>query len=61
MVDLRSVSDEAGFTGVLLDVVDVPLARDIRFAVAEIPLFSSPELATDFDLSSVELAEGRER
>lgn len=42
--------------------VDVVPAIDMRFAVPEIPRFSSPELATDRPFSSAELlTDGRER
>lgn len=60
IVDLRSVEGAAGFAWGLEDVLP---ARDIRFAVAEIPFFSSPELAIDLLFSSAELAlaEGRDR
>lgn len=51
-LDRRSKVDVVGFVGVLLEVL---LASDIRFAVPEIPLFSSPELSTDLAFSSAEL------
>lgn len=58
-LDLRSRVDVVGFVGVLVE--ELPIS-DIRFAVPEIPLFSSPELATDLDFSSAELlTEARDR
>jgi hypothetical protein len=51
-LDLRSIEDEVGLRGARVDVVP---AMDMRFAVPEIPRFSSPELATDRGFSSAEL------
>lgn len=57
-LDLRSTVAEV-FGGARVDVVP---AIDMRFAVPEIPRFSSPELATDLGFSSAELlTDGRER
>lgn len=50
-LDLRS-RVVVGLVGALVE--ELPIS-DIRFAVPEIPLFSSPELATDRDFSSAEL------
>lgn len=51
-LDLRSAVDVVGFAGALEDAVPT---RDILLAAPEIPLFSSPELATDLVFSSAEL------
>lgn len=51
-LDRRSTEEEVGLRGARVDVVP---AIDIRFAVPEIPRFSSPELATDRGFSSAEL------
>jgi hypothetical protein len=51
-LDRRSTEDDVGLKGARLDVVP---AMDIRLAVPEIPLFSSPELATERGFSSAEL------
>jgi hypothetical protein len=51
-LDRRSIEDEVGLRGAR--VVVVP-AIDMRFAVPEMPRFSSPELATDRGFSSAEL------
>lgn len=57
-LDRRSTVD-VDFKGVRVEAVP---AIDMRFAVPEIPLFSSPELATDRGFSSAELlTEGRDR
>ena len=58
--DRRSAEDVTGDFTVLAEVAST---ADMRFAVTEIPFFSSPELATDLVFSSAELAlaEGRER
>ena len=58
-LDRRSRVDVVGFVGALVE--ELPIS-DIRFAVPEIPLFSSPELATDLPFSSAELlTEARDR
>lgn len=51
-LDRRSTEEDVGLKGARLDVVP---AMDIRLAVPEIPLFSSPELATERGFSSAEL------
>jgi hypothetical protein len=51
-LDLRSMEDEVGLRGARVELVP---AMDMRFAVPEIPRFSSPELATDRGFSSAEL------
>lgn len=57
-LDLRSWV-EVDFNGARVDVVP---AIDMRFAVPEIPRFSSPELAIDRGFSSAELlTDGRDR
>lgn len=58
-LDLRSrVEEEAVFRGGRVDAVP---AIDMRFAVLEMPLFSSPELATERFSSAELLTEARER
>lgn len=56
-LDLRSRVEEV-FKGVRVDVVP---AIDIRLAVLEMPLFSSPELATERFSSAELLTEARDR
>jgi hypothetical protein len=56
-LDLRSRVEEV-FKGVRVDAVP---AIDIRFAVLEMPLFSSPELATERFSSAELLTEARDR
>jgi len=56
-LDLRSRVEEV-FNGVRVDVVP---AIDMRLAVLEIPLFSSPELATERFSSAELLTEARDR
>ena len=57
-LDLRSTVDE-DLSGVRVEVVP---AMDMRFAVPEMPRFSSPELAIDRGFSSAELlTEARDR
>jgi hypothetical protein len=51
-LDRRSTEEDVGLKGARVDVVP---AMDIRLAVPEIPLFSSPELATERGFSSAEL------
>jgi hypothetical protein len=51
-LDRRSIEEEVGLRGARVDVVP---AIDMRFAVPEMPRFSSPELATDRGFSSAEL------
>jgi hypothetical protein len=51
-LDRRSTEEDVGRKGARVDVVP---AMDIRLAVPEIPLFSSPELATERGFSSAEL------
>lgn len=59
MLDLRSTVDVVDLAGALEVVL---AAMDIRFAVAEIPFRSSPELAMDLVFSSAELLmDGRDR
>jgi hypothetical protein len=56
-LDLRSRVEEV-FRGVRVDAVP---AIDMRFAVLEMPLFSSPELATERFSSAELLTEARDR
>jgi hypothetical protein len=59
MLERRSKVDVVVFTGALEEVVPT---KDMRLAEPEIPLLSSPELATDLVFSSAELlTEGRDR
>lgn len=58
MLERRSKVEVVVFTGALEEGVP---AKDMRLAEPEIPLLSSPELATDFAFSSALLIEGRDR
>lgn len=59
MLERRSKVDVVVFGGALEEVVPT---KDMRLAEPEIPLLSSPELATDLVFSSAELlTEGRDR
>jgi hypothetical protein len=51
-LDRRSTEEDVGLKGARVDVLP---AMDMRLAVPEIPLFSSPELATERGFSSAEL------
>jgi hypothetical protein len=57
-LDLRSMEDEVGLRGARVELVP---AMDMRFAVPEIPRFSSPELATDRFSSAELLTDMRDR
>jgi hypothetical protein len=58
MLERRSKVEVVVFGGALEEGVP---AKDMRLAEPEIPLLSSPELATDFAFSSALLIEGRDR